>query len=93
MNDKEKLFSYYKYALQMLETEINILMDEFVLKHGYNPESLILHPGTKQKGNSDVFDKWYCYVFPHIVGALCATFLFKFYYEKTYYKIYMLKLK
>ena len=37
MNDKEKLFSYYKYALQMLETEINILMDEFVLKHGYNP--------------------------------------------------------
>lgn len=37
MNDKEKFFSYYKYALQMLETEINILMDEFVLKHGYNP--------------------------------------------------------
>ena len=37
MNDKENFFSYYKYALQMLETEINILMDEFVLKHGYNP--------------------------------------------------------
>ena len=48
---------------------------------------------AKHKGNGDVFDNWYCYVFPHIVGALCATFLFKFYYEKTYYKIYMLKLK
>lgn len=48
---------------------------------------------AKHKGNSDVFDNWYCYVFPHILGALGATFLFKFYYEKTYYKIYMLKLK
>ena len=27
MNDKEKLFSYYKYALQMLETEINIFKE------------------------------------------------------------------
>ena len=37
MPNKEKLFLYYKFALKMLETEINILMEEFVFNHGYNP--------------------------------------------------------
>ena len=37
IKEKDKLFLYYKFALKMLETEINILVDEFVFNHGYNP--------------------------------------------------------
>lgn len=48
---------------------------------------------AKHRGYDDVFTHWYCYVFPQIVGSLGATFLFKYYYEATYYRIYMLKLK
>jgi len=32
-----KLMAKYNYALQMLETEIKILIDEFTLMHKYNP--------------------------------------------------------
>lgn len=37
MQDKSALFLKYDYALAMLDTEINILIQEFVRKHGYNP--------------------------------------------------------
>lgn len=37
MRTKESLFLKYKFAKTMLESEINILMEEFVFVHGYNP--------------------------------------------------------
>lgn len=37
MNDEKGLFLKYDFAKKMLETEINILMDDFVFRHGYNP--------------------------------------------------------
>ncbi len=37
MNDEKELFLKYDFAKKMLETEINILMDDFVFRHGYNP--------------------------------------------------------
>lgn len=37
MINENKLFLKYKFAKQMLETEINILIEEFVYEHGYNP--------------------------------------------------------
>lgn len=34
--DRKKM-AKYSYALRNLETEVNILIDEFAIKHGYNP--------------------------------------------------------
>ncbi len=37
MDNKEELFLKYEFAKRMLETEINILMEDFVFHHKYNP--------------------------------------------------------
>ncbi len=37
MKNEKELFLKYNFAKDMLETEINILMEEFVFKNGYNP--------------------------------------------------------
>lgn len=37
MDNKKRLFLKYEFAKKMLETEIGILIDDFVDKHGYNP--------------------------------------------------------
>lgn len=37
MESRDELFLKFNFAKRMLETEINILMEEFVFVHGYNP--------------------------------------------------------
>jgi putative GTP pyrophosphokinase len=37
MQTKSELFLKYQFTKKMLETEIEILINEFVFKHGYNP--------------------------------------------------------
>lgn len=54
MNNKEKLFLYYKFALKMLEAEVNILMEEFAFKHGYNP---VEHIKSRIKSEESIKNK------------------------------------
>lgn len=54
MKTKESLFLKYKFAKQMLETEINILMEEFVFVHGYNP---VEHIKSRIKTESSIMKK------------------------------------
>lgn len=54
MESKEELFLRYKFAKQMLETEINILVEEFVFKHGYNP---VEHIKSRVKSEASIIKK------------------------------------
>ena len=54
MKEKEELFLKYKFAKQMLKTEINILIEEFVFKHGYNP---VEHIKTRIKSELSIIKK------------------------------------
>lgn len=54
MKNEKELFLKYNFAKQMLETEINILMDEFVLKHGYNP---VEHIKSRIKSKESILKK------------------------------------
>lgn len=54
MKTKESLFLKYKFAKQMLETEINILMEEFVFVHGYNP---VEHIKSRIKTEASIMKK------------------------------------
>lgn len=54
IKEKDKLFLYYNFALRMLETEINILVDEFVFKHGYNP---VEHIKSRIKSEKSIKNK------------------------------------
>ena len=54
IKEKDKLFLYYNFALRMLETEINILVDEFVFNHGYNP---VEHIKSRIKSEKSIKNK------------------------------------
>lgn len=54
MKSKENLFLKFKFAKQMLETEINILIEEFIFKHGYNP---VEHIKARIKSEESIFKK------------------------------------
>ncbi len=54
MNTKEEFYLKYKFAKQMLETEINILIEEFVFKHGYNP---VEHVKSRIKSEESIMKK------------------------------------
>ena len=52
---EEKIsFLKYQYALKMLETEIDILLDEFVHNHGYNP---VEHIKSRLKSEESIKNK------------------------------------
>lgn len=50
----KRIMARYKYALKNLETEINILIDEFALKHGYNP---VEHIKSRIKSQESIIKK------------------------------------
>ncbi len=54
MESREELFLQYKFAKQMLETEINILIEEFVFVHGYNP---VEHIKSRIKSEASIIKK------------------------------------
>ncbi len=54
MNSKEELYLKYKFAKQMLETEINILIEEFIFKYGYNP---VEHVKSRIKSEESIMKK------------------------------------
>lgn len=54
MKSKEGLFLKYEFAKSMLETEINILIEEFVFVHGYNP---VEHVKSRIKSEASIVDK------------------------------------
>lgn len=51
---KEGLMLKYKYAKDMLETEINILINDYVTKEGYNP---VEHIKSRLKSEKSILDK------------------------------------
>lgn len=63
----------------------------------YNPTFYVIANAiAKYRGvvnENNVFKNWYCYVFPEIIGGLCAMVLFKFCFECVYYKLYWMKMK
>ena len=67
IKEKDKLFLYYNFALKMLETEINILVDEFVFNHGYNPVEHIKSRIKSEKSiKNKLKDKGYDYTLANI---------------------------
>lgn len=67
IKEKDKLFLYYNFALKMLETEINILVDEFVFNHGYNPVEHIKSRIKSEKSiKNKLKDKGYDYTLTNI---------------------------
>lgn len=54
MKSREELFLKYKFAKQMLETEVGILVEEFVFVHGYNP---VEHVKSRIKSESSIIKK------------------------------------
>ncbi len=54
MESKEELFLKYKFARSMLETEIKILIEEFVFMHGYNP---VEHVKSRIKSEASIMKK------------------------------------
>lgn len=67
MKGKDKLFLYYDFALRMLETEINILVDEFVFNHCYNPVEHIKSRIKSEKSiKNKLKDKGYDYTLANI---------------------------
>lgn len=54
MQTKEGMFLKYQFAKQMLETEIDILMKEFVFQNGYNP---VEHIKSRIKSENSILDK------------------------------------
>lgn len=54
MKSKEGLFLKYEFAKRMLETEINILIEEFVFVHGYNP---VEHVKSRIKSEASIINK------------------------------------
>lgn len=67
IKEKDKLFLYYNFALRMLETEINILADEFVFNHGYNPVEHIKSRIKSEKSiKNKLKDKGYDYTLANI---------------------------
>lgn len=67
IKEKDKLFLYYNFALRMLETEINILVDEFVFNHGYNPVEHIKSRIKSEKSiKNKLKDKGYDYTLANI---------------------------
>ena len=51
---KEGLMLKYKYAKDMLETEIDILINDYVTKEGYNP---VEHIKSRLKSEKSILDK------------------------------------
>ena len=67
IKEKDKLFLYYNFALRMLETEINILVDEFVFNHSYNPVEHIKSRIKSEKSiKNKLKDKGYDYTLANI---------------------------
>ena len=54
MNDIEEIMEKYQFGKQMLETEIDILIKEFALVHGYNP---VEHVKSRIKSKKSILDK------------------------------------
>lgn len=52
--NKNELFLKYGFAKKMLETEITILMEEFVFLHGYNP---VEHIKSRIKSEASIINK------------------------------------
>ena len=52
--NKEPFFLKYQYALKMLETEIDILIQEFANRHGYNP---VEHVKSRLKSEESIKEK------------------------------------
>ncbi len=52
--NKNELFLKYNFAKKMLETEISILMEEFVFLHGYNP---VEHIKSRIKSEASIIKK------------------------------------
>lgn len=56
MNDIEEIMNKYQFGKQMLETEIDILLKEFALVHGYNP---VEHVKSRIKTKKSIIEKLY----------------------------------
>lgn len=54
MESRDELFLKLNFAKRMLETEINILMEEFVFIHGYNP---VEHIKSRVKSEDSIAKK------------------------------------
>lgn len=54
MKNTEELFLKYEFAKRMLETEISIIIDEFVYEHGYNP---VEHTKSRIKSLDSILKK------------------------------------
>ena len=54
MNDIEEIMEKYQFGKQMLETEIDILIKEFALVHGYNP---VEHVKSRIKSKKSILEK------------------------------------
>lgn len=54
MNDIDEIMEKYEFGKQMLETEIDILIKEFSLMHGYNP---VEHIKTRIKSKKSIKEK------------------------------------
>lgn len=54
MENENEIFMKYAFAKKMLETEIGILMEEYVFKNGYNP---VEHIKTRIKSKESILKK------------------------------------
>lgn len=54
MNDLDVIMKKYEFGKQMLETEIDILIKEFSLSHGYNP---VEHVKSRIKEKKSIIEK------------------------------------
>lgn len=54
MNDIDEIMEKYEFGKQMLETEIDILIKEFALMHGYNP---VEHIKSRIKSKKSIREK------------------------------------
>lgn len=54
MNDIDEIMEKYQFGKQMLETEIDILIKEFALAHGYNP---VEHIKSRIKSKKSITEK------------------------------------
>lgn len=54
MNDIDEIMEKYQFGKQMLETELDILIKEFALAHGYNP---VEHIKSRIKSKKSITEK------------------------------------
>jgi glycerol uptake facilitator-like aquaporin len=59
----------------------------------YNPTKYLVNQSIAYIRGVEVnaFKNWYCYIFPQFLGTVVFTFIFKYLFEPTYYRMISLK--